>query len=81
MLRDEVVEAVRLGEFHIWVAEQVDDALHLLSGMPCGVPDSSGMYPEGSLHRLVSMRLEQYARALRADSASEDKKRREEPGL
>jgi lon-related putative ATP-dependent protease len=81
MLRDEVVEAVRLGQFHVWVAEQVDDALQLLSGMPCGEPDSSGIYSEGSLHRLVSMRLEQYARALRADSASEEKKRGEDPGI
>ena len=81
MLQDEVVEAVRLGQFHIWVAEQVDDALQLLSGMPCGEPDSSGMYPEGSLHRLVSMRLEQYKRALHADSANEDKKHGEDPGI
>ncbi len=81
MLRDEVVEAVRLGQFHIWVAEQVDDALQLLSGMPCGELDSSGMYPEGSLHRLVSMRLEQYKRALRADSAFEDKKHGVDPEI
>ena len=81
MLRDEVVEAVRLGQFHIWVAEQVDDALQLLSGMPCGEPDSLGMYPEGSLHRLVSIRLEQYKRALRADSAFEDKKHGVDPEI
>ena len=81
MLQDEVIEAVHLGQFHIWVAEQVDDALELLSEMPCGKPDSSGMYPEGSLHRLVSLRLEQYRKALHTDSTSEDKKSGEEPEI
>jgi predicted ATP-dependent protease len=74
MLRDDVVESVRGGQFHIWIAEEVDDALQLLTGLPGGEPDANGVYPEGSLHCLVSERLEQFARTLRAISASEEKK-------
>ena len=74
MLRDDVVEAVRLGKFHIWTAEEVDDALELLTGFTGGQQDAAGLYSEGSLHRLISDRLEQFARKLRTSLASEEKK-------
>ncbi len=64
MLRDDVVEAVRGGQFHIWVAEKVDDGLPLLTGLPAGEPDASGAYPEGTLHRAVADRLASYAKIL-----------------
>ena len=69
MLSDEVVEAVSKGQFHIWVAEKVDDALELLTGLPAGEPDNSGVYPADSLHRGVADRLAKYAEALRGLSA------------
>ena len=66
MLRDDVVEAVRDGQFHIWTAERVDDALPLLSGLAAGAAAEDGTYPGGSLHRLVAERLASYAEALKA---------------
>ena len=66
MLRDDVVEAVANGRFHIWLGEAVDDALRLLTGMPAGEPDATGVYPEGTLHRAVADRLAQYAETLKA---------------
>jgi lon-related putative ATP-dependent protease len=77
MLRDDVVEAVRSGQFHIWTVEDVDALLQLLSGLPCGEPDAAGIYPEGSLHRLVSDRLDEFGRTLRAASAGEERKPQE----
>ena len=74
MLRDDVVEAVRSGQFHIWTVEDVDALLQDLTGLPCGEPDAAGVYPEGSLHRLVSDRLEQFGRVMRAASPTEEKK-------
>ena len=59
MLRDDVVEAVRAGQFHIWTVESVDAVLQLLTGLPCGEPDAAGVYAEGSLHRLISDRLDE----------------------
>jgi predicted ATP-dependent protease len=67
MLRDDVVAAVRSGQFHIWTVEAVDELLELLTGLPCGEPDAGGIYPEGTLHRLVSDRLDEFARTLRAE--------------
>jgi predicted ATP-dependent protease len=73
MLRDDVAEAVRAGQFHIWVAQEVDDALELLSGLPSGRPDADGVYPEGSLHRAVSEQLSRFAETLRKQAAEEKK--------
>jgi len=69
MLRDEVVEAVRDGKFHVWTAQTVDGALELLTGMPGGEPDGAGVYPEGTVHCLVADRLLKYTENLRAVSA------------
>ncbi len=65
MLREEVVEAVCAGRFNIWVARNVDEALELLSGRTAGQPGADGAYPEGSIHRAVADRLEQFAAALK----------------
>jgi len=73
MLRDDVVEAVADGRFHLWLAEEVDDALELLAGRPAGLPDAAGAYPEGTMHRAVAERLANYAEILRALGGEEKK--------
>ena len=73
MLRDDVLAAVDAGQFHTWTAEDVDGALSLLTGLPAGEPDATGAYPEGSVHRQVSVRLEQWAATLKELSAGEGK--------
>ena len=65
MLRDDLLEAVRSGQFHVWTVEDMDALLQLLSGLPCGEPDAAGVYPEGSVHSLVSNRLDEFGRTLR----------------
>ena len=65
MLRDDLLEAVAAGEFHIWVAEDVDDALELLTGVPAGQLDPAGAYPAGSLHRRVADRLVKFSEEIR----------------
>ena len=77
MLRDDVVEAVRAGQFHIWTVESVDAVLQLLTGLPCGEPDAAGVYAEGSLHRLISDRLDKFARRLHPVSADDMRKPQE----
>lgn len=65
MLRDDVVEAVSTGQFHIWLADDVNTALELLTGLGAGESDSTGEFPEGTLHRAVADKLSQYAEKLR----------------
>ncbi len=65
MLGEEVLEAVREGRFSVWTVETVDEAVEILTGMPAGVRQDDGTYPEGSLHRRVDDRLAEIVRALR----------------
>jgi len=59
MLKDEVVEAVEKGLFHVWAIERVDDAIELLTGIKFGERDANGKFPENSFNSLVDMRLEE----------------------
>ena len=66
MLEQEVIDAVRAGQFHIWAVHTIDEGIELLTGVPAGQHDPEGHYPEGTVHRLVEDRLREYAERLRA---------------
>jgi hypothetical protein len=60
------------GQFHIWAAAEVDEAVELLTNGPAG-RTNAGEYPPESLHRAVTDRLARYAEQLRVMSAEENK--------
>jgi predicted ATP-dependent protease len=64
MLRDEVIEAVRAGRFHVWTARTVDEGIEILTGAPAGSPDRDGNYPPDSVNGRVRARLADLARRL-----------------
>src|SRR5690606_31872150 len=66
MLREDVVEAVRRGRFHIHTIDTVDDAMTLLTGLPAGQPDARGLLERGSINHKVAMALENMAAAQNA---------------
>jgi predicted ATP-dependent protease len=68
MLSDEVLRSVRAGQFHVWSARTVDQAIELLTGIPAGEPGPDGQFPEGTLHARVEERLERWARAAEEQS-------------
>jgi predicted ATP-dependent protease len=53
MLRPDVVDAVRAGQFHVHPVATVDEGLEQLSGRPAGLPDPDGRYPAGSFNAAV----------------------------
>lgn len=65
MLREEVIEAVREGRFHIWAVRTIDEGLEVLAGLPAGEPREDGTYPEGTINAQVSRRLAHLAERLR----------------
>jgi lon-related putative ATP-dependent protease len=68
MLRKDVVEACRTGDFAVYGVESIDQGLEILTGVPAGEPDRDGVYPEGTINRLVADRLETFAeKARKAD--------------
>jgi len=61
MLRHDVVEAVAAGTFAVYPVATVDEGIELLTGLPAGEPDAEGLYPEGTVNRLVADRLAEMA--------------------
>lgn len=65
MLSLEVIEAVRAKKFHVWAISNVDEGLEILTGVQAGKPDGAGIYPRGTVNRLVNDRLAEMAQTLR----------------
>jgi predicted ATP-dependent protease len=57
MLREDVVEAVKAGHFHVRPVTTVDEAIELLTGIEAGQPDEEGRFPEGSVNDRVEAHL------------------------
>lgn len=70
MLRLDVIEAVRAGQFHIDAVSTVDEAAELLTGVAAGIMDADGTYPDGSLNARVVRQLADWTRLRRQFAAS-----------
>ena len=66
MLREDVVEAVDAGRFHVYAVSTVDEAMELLTGVPAGEPQPDGAYPDGTVNAAVLARLRAMNEQLRA---------------
>lgn len=65
MLRHDVVEACRAGQFAIYPITTIDEGISLLTGVPAGTRAADGSYPEGTINRRVDDRLQAFAEARR----------------
>jgi len=71
MLRQDVIEAVAKGLFHIHAVETVDQALGLLSGISVGELDEEGEYPEASFNAAIAARLQLWVDVHKHEKESE----------
>ena len=62
MLRDDVVEAVAAGRFHVHPVRTVDEALALLTGLPAGAADAAALESRETANGRVARRLRDFAR-------------------
>ena len=65
VLRDEVVEAVRAGRFHIYAVSHVDEGIEFLTGMPAGRPGADFKYLAGTINAQVVQALAAYNERVR----------------
>ena len=72
MLRQDVVEAVARGDFHVYPVTSIDEGITLLTGLPAGEMDAEGNWTPGSVNARVAERLTQWARMARRFSSPED---------
>ncbi len=66
ILRKDVVKAVAEGKFHIWPVKTIDEGIELLTGVPAGVADEKGNYPENTVSYFVDKKLLTLAEGLKA---------------
>lgn len=69
MLRQDVVQAVAAGQFHIYPVSTIDAGIELLTGVAAGELDDQGKYPPESVNGRVVARLESFSQTQRAFSA------------
>jgi lon-related putative ATP-dependent protease len=65
MLREDVVQAVEEGRFHVWMVGTVDEGLEVLTGRPAGQRGPDGSFPEDSVNAAVERALAQNVASLR----------------
>jgi lon-related putative ATP-dependent protease len=65
MLKDEVIEAVEAGKFHIYSVQTIKDGIELLTGIPAGKKQTDGSYPTDSIFGRVDKRLREMADIMR----------------
>ncbi|RDV84316.1 Lon protease family protein [Ammonifex thiophilus] len=61
MLREDVVEAIKQGLFHIYFVNTVDEGIELLTGVPAGERGPDGKFPPDTVHGRVAARLREMA--------------------
>ena len=66
MLRDDVVEAVKSGQFTVYAVRHVDEAIGLLTGVDAGERGGDGRFPEDSVNAKVEEQLIRYAQLRKA---------------
>jgi predicted ATP-dependent protease len=53
-LSEEVIEAVKAGQFHIWPVKNIKEGIEILTGVEAG---DGPPYPPGTVYALVEQRL------------------------
>jgi len=61
MLREDVLEAVRKKQFHIYAVSSIDEGIEILTGRKAGNKHPKGSFESGTVYHLVDSKLRFYA--------------------
>jgi len=73
MLKEEVVEAVKEGKFHIYPVSTIDEGIEVLTGLKAGKRRKDGSFEPDSINDRVQKRLTSLAERLRDFTKGEEK--------
>lgn len=65
MLKEEVVDAVREGKFHIFPVKNIGEGIEILTGVKAGIRRPDGTFEEETVNYRVDKRLKEMAERLR----------------
>ncbi|MCJ7713495.1 AAA family ATPase, partial [Candidatus Bathyarchaeota archaeon] len=65
MLKEEVVEALKNGKFHIYSAKTIDEGIEVLTGIEAGEKNTDGTFLKNTVNYLVDKKLRKMAEKLK----------------
>jgi len=65
MLKEEVVDAVKAGKFHIYPVKTIDQGIEILAGVKAGARRPDGLFEEGTVNYRVDKRLNEMAEKIK----------------
>ncbi|NWG11360.1 AAA family ATPase [Candidatus Bathyarchaeota archaeon] len=65
MLKEEIVEAVKAGKFHIYSVKTIDEGIEILTGIEAGRRQADGTFEKKTVNYLVDKQLRDIAEKLR----------------
>ncbi|HWF12913.1 MAG TPA: ATP-binding protein [Candidatus Acidoferrales bacterium] len=65
MLRDDVIEAVAAGKFHVLPVKTLEEGIEILTGVKAGRRDAGGVFEAGTVYAQVDRRLHEMATTMK----------------
>jgi predicted ATP-dependent protease len=65
MLKEEIVEAVKDGRFHLYSVKTIDEGIEVLTGTKAGKKKPDGAFEENTISHKVDKRLREMAERLK----------------
>ena len=75
MLKDDVVQAVKAGQFHVWSVSTIDEGIEILTGFRAGKRQPDLGFEAGTINALVDERPKQLADRLAAFGRKDDEEK------
>jgi lon-related putative ATP-dependent protease len=72
MMKQEVIEAVRAGQFHVWPISSIEEGVEILTGVEAGRLQPDGTYPAGTVFGKADERLQEIARIVKDFGKAEE---------
>jgi ATP-dependent Lon protease len=77
MLKDDVVEAVKQGKFHIYPVRTVDEGIEILTGVKAGETREDGSFEKDTVNFLVDLELQRLAQSWKTFEPGPEKEPKE----
>jgi predicted ATP-dependent protease len=76
MLKEEVVDAVKAGNFNVYSVRTIDEGIEVLTGAKAGERRADGTFEEGTVNYLVNKQLREMAEKLREYPGGQNQQRK-----
>jgi predicted ATP-dependent protease len=65
MLREDILDAVAAGKFHIWPVAKIEEGIEILTGKTAGRRNGDGTFGDGTVFAQVNERLSKMAHVMK----------------